>query len=444
MTRRTLTPALPLALALLCASAQGFRAAPLQAPQGYHVSTAGSDANSGTSSKPFRTIAKAVETAEPGDSILVHAGVYREVVVIRKSGRADERIRLLAAGDGEAVLKPSLKARSCDESTPTRDRAIQILDGNDYWTIRGLTIVGGILVSGSNTSSLDDYIRDRKLPGRGVYDPVAAGTLLEKLGSDGADYIRIAENKITGRGILTNAARYGRVRANEIFDIECGTGSGVWLSRFSDGWVVRDNYVHDIPASEHHPMSEGIRQGSSSDYNMIQNNLVENLGIEGGGDGVKQGRGVTSDTFSSWNVMRYNTVRRADQGLNEQSAGWGNQWLNNRTESIRRYGMNISGSDGQKTEPDDRVPAMVVVRCTVASSSGIADLSIGAVQEATFTTNAFPLVDLNPRLESYWKEVGNTWDGSSIPPPERPPQKFCGGAGSAMMPTSASRPDAGE
>ncbi len=437
MTHRTVAAAV--ALASLALLGMGEPAG----PKAYHVSTTGSNTNPGTAAQPFKTIQKAVDVAAPGDSILVHAGTYPEVVVIQRSGTATQRIRLLAAGDGEAVLKPSLKPRSCDETTPTRDRAIQILSGQDYWTIRGLTIVGGILVSGSNTSSLDDYIRDRTLPGRGSYDPAAAATLLPKLGVDPADGIRIAENKITGRGILTNGARYGRIRANEVHHVDCGTGSGVWLSRFSDGWIVRDNYVHHIPVSEHHPMSEGIRQGSSSDYNLVQNNLVEDLGFNGSGTGVQNGRGITSDTFSSWNVIRFNTVRRGDQGLNEQSAGWGNQWLNNRTESNRRYGFNISGSDGQKTEPDDRVPAMVVVRCTVASGNRD-DLSIGAVQEATFTTNAFPTVDLNPRLESYWAEVGNTWDGSSIPPPENPPQRFCSAPAGTSSPVSRSSPDPGE
>ena len=124
---------------------------------------------------------------------------------------------------------------------------------------------------------------------------LAAATLLPALGVDPADHIVIAENKIIGRGILTTAARFGRARANEVYNIECGTGAGIWLSRFSDGWVVRDNYLHDIPAATHHPMSEGIRQGSSSAYNLIANNLVEALG--------GSGRGITSDTFSSWNVM---------------------------------------------------------------------------------------------------------------------------------------------
>ncbi len=436
MSHRTLALVLALGPALVFVFTQALRATHLTAFTTYHVSTAGSNGNPGTQSQPFRTIQRAVDAAAPGDSLVVHAGVYSEVVVIKTSGRAGQPIRLLSAGDGEAVIRPFLPPRSCSASSPTRDRAIQILGGQDHWTIRGLTIVGGILVSGSNSSSLDAYIRDRTLPGRGSYDPAAAATLLPQLGVDPADDIRITENRITGRGILTNAARYGRVRANEVFDIDCGTGAGIWISRFSDGWVVRDNYVHHIPASEHHPMSEGIRQGSSSDYNLIQNNLVEDLG--------GSGRGITSDTFSSWNVMRYNTVRRADQGLNEQSAGWGNQWLNNRTESNRRFGMNISGSDRHKTEPDERVPAKVVVRCTVATGNGNSDLNIGAVQEATFATNAFPLVDLNPRLEAYWREAGNTWDSLSTPPPKKPPQNFCDEAGSARAPISASRPDADE
>ena len=42
-----------------------------------HVSTTGSDSADGSADAPFRTIDRAAQAAGPGDTVLVHAGVYR-------------------------------------------------------------------------------------------------------------------------------------------------------------------------------------------------------------------------------------------------------------------------------------------------------------------------------------------------------------------------------
>src|SRR5579885_647116 len=52
----------------------------------FYVSTAGADANPGTSSQPFRTIAHALGIAASGDAILVSGGTYSEnTLTIEKS-----------------------------------------------------------------------------------------------------------------------------------------------------------------------------------------------------------------------------------------------------------------------------------------------------------------------------------------------------------------------
>ena len=44
----------------------------------YHVAKNGSDFGQGTSEDPFLTINKAASLAQAGDTIIVHAGEYRE------------------------------------------------------------------------------------------------------------------------------------------------------------------------------------------------------------------------------------------------------------------------------------------------------------------------------------------------------------------------------
>lgn len=79
--------------------------APLTGEWNYVVSPGGSDANSGTSSAPFKTIERALEAAMPGDTVVVMPGMYRELVKFPRSGKAGEPIVLKSAVPGGAVLE---------------------------------------------------------------------------------------------------------------------------------------------------------------------------------------------------------------------------------------------------------------------------------------------------------------------------------------------------
>lgn len=75
----------------------------------YHVSVKnGSDSNTGSASKPFKTISEAVKHAFPGDIITVHEGTYREWVNPIRGGESDyKRIVYRAAPDEEVKIKGS-------------------------------------------------------------------------------------------------------------------------------------------------------------------------------------------------------------------------------------------------------------------------------------------------------------------------------------------------
>lgn len=74
----------------------------------YHVAVNGNDIGSGSMQDPFATISKAAQTAEPGDVITVHEGVYREWVRPVCGGRSEsERIVYQAAHGERAVIKGS-------------------------------------------------------------------------------------------------------------------------------------------------------------------------------------------------------------------------------------------------------------------------------------------------------------------------------------------------
>jgi hypothetical protein len=61
----------------------------------YYVSPKGDDSKAGTSlTTPLRTIQKAIDVAQPGDTILVRGGTYRESVSTPRSGTSNARITI--------------------------------------------------------------------------------------------------------------------------------------------------------------------------------------------------------------------------------------------------------------------------------------------------------------------------------------------------------------
>jgi len=89
---------LALVICLLCALVHAGLAAE------YHVSPAGSDDAPGTAGAPFRTLAKAAAQLGLGDVCTIHEGVYREVLVVPRSGEPGKPIRIQAAAGERVVL----------------------------------------------------------------------------------------------------------------------------------------------------------------------------------------------------------------------------------------------------------------------------------------------------------------------------------------------------
>lgn len=385
---------------------------------------------------PGDSLQALVDAALPGDHIQLHAGTYTGQVVITHSGTPLAPITIEPYGDGPVTVTATFPIVSCRASKPSMARTFFAAEGVDYWTIQGLNIVNGIWVSGSNFDAVavwfknlakeaHDWQTRRSLPGRGTNDPATArgiyAALTAKLGVnvDPAEGWRILNNDISGRGVHATVTRDGELARNNIHNIACGIGPGAWINTYSDFWSVHNNRVSFVAASTYrHYMQEGIRFGSASSYNTIRDNFVSDLP----GDG----RAITTDIDASWNVFQHNSVTRTNFAYNDQSSGWGNNWLYNTANAIRGAAFVFRGADAALTAPDKNSTTYgAVVTCNRVTNTNLA-MTAGAIAESTFSRNYFKHVNLSPNLRGYWTSAGNTWNGSTAPPPSYPVQPPAG------------------
>lgn len=421
---RTLGLAAGTAAVALAVTPLGASAAPL--------SSGSSSASAGTAARIVNVssssgLQNAIKSAQPGDNIRLAAGTYSGPFEIKRSGTASAPITISRAGTGAVNLTASLRMPSCGASSPDGNRTVRFSAGASYWNIDGLTIRGGIMIMGGNAGNVRKWLNQhdtdwqtrRKVPGRGSYS--TAGILgstpylqnLVKVSLKPSLGIKITNNVITLKGIHSAMNKKGVISGNRISDVACGTGPGIWLGTFSDGWTITGNSISRVAISTHkHYMQEGIRIGGSSAYNTVTRNTVSDLP----GDG----RAFTTDEDGSWNTFSGNTASNVAIGYNDQMSGWGNQWIGNRVNGFRTAAFSFRMMDSKLSSPSmNSSTYKSTVSCNTATGGNVV-FQAGALMQTTVRNNGFNgAVQIGQNLRRYWSAQGNTWDGSSRPPGER-------------------------
>jgi hypothetical protein len=92
---------------------------PAASAREFHVSSQGNDAGDGSASKPLKTISAAATLAQPGDTITVHEGTYRERITPPRGGTSEaERITYQAVAGENVVIKGSEVVRNWQQFAP--------------------------------------------------------------------------------------------------------------------------------------------------------------------------------------------------------------------------------------------------------------------------------------------------------------------------------------
>jgi len=235
-----------LAVALILAACRHSTAAT------YYVATSGDDAASGTSGSPWKTIQQALNTAAPGDTVLVGAGVYAERVTVSRSGTAGAPITLQNTPGTTPIIDGTGLGGGIYGGLVT-------IQGAAYVTLRGLTIRNseGLCVAVSGNAA------HVELNGLEVYG-CQNGIWIEGATSPAYTIVRASKVHDTVQGGITvwrAPGGYYLIEQNEVyraggtnnFDaIQVGSYDGA-----SNHVVVRQNVVHDSGSSGADPIDVG-------------------------------------------------------------------------------------------------------------------------------------------------------------------------------------------
>jgi hypothetical protein len=229
----------------------------------FYVSPTGNDSNNGSSGSPWRTLQKASDMAQPGQTIVIRAGNYNGFAVSR-SGTSTARITF-KADPGVVINTPS--------AVGGVDAGI-VGSGREYITIEGFTFQP---LSGQ--SQWDAAIRFNGGSTSGVH---RLGNIYRnnvaklRVGGDLADTYYHTFYASWQDGIL--------IEGNAVQD---GYNSGIYVANSSKNYVVRGNSVSGVGGNGIH--NNGDLSAGSPGINRfatIEGNTIFNVGFGMGGQAI--------------------------------------------------------------------------------------------------------------------------------------------------------------
>ncbi|RYY76894.1 MAG: DUF1565 domain-containing protein [Gammaproteobacteria bacterium] len=240
----------------------------------YYVSPSGNDSNNGSINAPFKTIQRAANLVNAGDTVYVRSGTYNETIDIKRSGSSNSGLRIIFKNyPGEFPI-----VDATGKSVVDGQSGVFTLTNVSYVTVEGFDIKNFTTNSTSNVPI-------------GIY-VVGAGSYVEILNndisyisntakSDGANALGLLVAGTTAPASINNIT----ISGNELYNLTLGASESLSINGNVEYWKVINNEVHDnnnigIDAI-------GFEETNSNDtYNqardgLISGNLVYNISSYG-------------------------------------------------------------------------------------------------------------------------------------------------------------------
>jgi hypothetical protein len=242
-----------------------------------YVSTTGSDTNTGTAAKPFRTITRAAKLAKPSTTIHVAAGTYRESVKTTVHGTSTARIRYVS---------------------DTKWGAKVIGIGTEgMWTNNGnYTDIDGFDITGPGRLGILNYASYTLMSNNHIHNLTISGGCT---GSGGAGIVN-----------ASYTASNGDIIGNVVHDIgvpgKCNGVQGIYSSNL--GGKIYNNIVYKVSAF-------GIHLWHAASGVIIANNTVFANGSSGMGGGIVTGSGDSPGGMQLKNTKVINNIVYNNPGV---------------------------------------------------------------------------------------------------------------------------------
>ena len=283
----------------------------------YYVSSSGDNLGDGSSTRPWKSIQKAVDTLNAGDGLIIRSGSYTERIVLPKSGTQGNPI--VIKGEGDVIIEEPVSQSwnwNWDGLFQIGSRSWIVVSNiklkNSHWA--------GFFISADSTGNIPSNVI---IQNSSTYNTGSSGIYVFR-----GQNITVRGNVVQKACYQTNLTStvqsqesisivdtsYFSVYQNEVFEsgvaVETSAstgGEGITTKGSSNNGKVFNNYVHDLFRAGLYVDSYDKVFSDVSIYNNIIKNSKQGIGIssEAGGSAerIKVYNNILSDNLEKGIVV---------------------------------------------------------------------------------------------------------------------------------------------
>lgn len=319
------------------------------------------DSNIGNNERPFLTISKAALVAMPGDTVLVHTGVYRERVAPERGGEPGKYIVYLVNPGEKVVVKGSeLYRGEWRKMEGGKDLYAAKLDMallekfNPYASkamgLKGNKTLGQVFVDCEMYSEADSLDQLRRCPGTWMTAESGKSIQIHFKDYTVSPEKRQIEYTVRNRVFAPQKRGLGYIKVQGFVFEHCGNqgAGGFWekdkqqagmvSTRSGHHWMIENNIIRyakglgmDIGSEGGLDQKEPKESDQMAGWHLIRNNTISDNG-EGGIAGMRhKGTRIIGNVFERNNNLHWDAVEEAalKTHFNEDGLIEGNLFRNN-------------------------------------------------------------------------------------------------------------------